>query len=180
MNLHPDFDLPWCKTILTAPTVQSIDIPQRKSDGPIPPGLGVSLFIDTLYTDQAIRAHINFRRPTKEADAISSLESCSLLSLGTGIDGKKGRAHGGFNSLVIDHMTGMVAAQESGTMAPATATMTVDYKAPIDTPGVILCRSWLVETSGRKNWVKATIEDGNGKVLALGKALFISARDSKV
>ena len=57
--------------------------------------------------------------------------------------------------------------------------MTVDYKAPIDTPGVVLCRGWAVEVSGRKVWAKAVIEDGAGKVLAAGKALFISARESK-
>ncbi len=76
-------------------------------------------------------------------------------------------------------MLGMTAALVSGSTAPATATMTVDYKAPIDTPGVVLCRGWAEEVSGRKIWVKAVVEDGEGRVLVTGKALFIASRDSK-
>lgn len=140
------------------------------------PEVSNSMFLHTLYTPSAIRAQINFKRPTREPDAIISYEYCYLLSLGSGIDGKSGRAHGGFNALILDQMTGSVAAQVSGSTAPATATMTVDYKAPIDTPGVVLCRGWAVEREGRKTWVKASIEDGSGRVLAAGKALFVSPR----
>ena len=79
----------------------------------------------------------------------------------------------------MDQMLGSVSAQVSESAAPATATMTVDYKAPIATPGIVLCRGWPIEVSGRKIWVKAVIEDGTGRVLAAGKALFIKDRESK-
>ena len=62
------------------------------------------MFEHTLYSDRGIRAHLSFRRPCKEADAIRPLEECFLLSVGDGVDGKTGRAHGGFNSLMLDHM----------------------------------------------------------------------------
>ena len=91
-----------------------------------------------------------------------------------------GRAHGGLNALILDHMTGSMSSQAMGSFAPATATMTIDYKAPIDTPGVVLCRGWVVEMSGRKTWARAVLEDGTGKVLASAKALFISPRTQKV
>ena len=103
-----------------------------------------------------------------------------MLSIGSGIDGKSGRAHGGFNALILDQMTGTVASLVSQSVAPATATMTVDYKAPIETPGVVLVRGWAVERSGRKTWVKATVEDGQGKVLTSGKALFIDPRPTRI
>lgn len=54
-----------------------------------------------------------------------------------------------------------------------TATMTVDYKKPVDTPGVIVCKSWLEGRSeGRKHWVRAVVEQ-EGKVVAEGRCLFL-------
>jgi len=138
------------------------------------------MFLRTLYTPHGIRAQINFKRPTTEPDAIISYEYCYLISLGDGLDGLTGRAHGGLNALILDHMTGSMSSQAMGSFAPATATMTIDYKAPIDTPGVVLCRGWVVEMSGRKTWARAVLEDGTGKVLASAKALFISPRTQKV
>lgn len=81
---------------------------------------------------------------------------------------------------MLDQMTGSVAAKVSQSVAPATATMTVDYKAAIETPSVVLCRGWAVERQGRKTWVKASIEDGQGKTLASAKALFIDPRPTKI
>jgi acyl-CoA thioesterase FadM len=138
------------------------------------------MFQQTLYTPFAIRAQINFRRPALESDSITSWEFCYLLSLGSGIDGMSGRAHGGFNALILDQITGSTASVISGSFAPATATMTVDYKAPINTPGVVLCRCWAVEKQGRKTWLKARIEDGEGKLLASAKALFIDPKPAKI
>lgn len=177
MEVHSDFDIPWCKDLLQS-DIEVVEIPTRKDKSPSPNDDEVSnsMFARTLYTETAIRAQVNFKRPTSEPDAITTTEYCYLLSLGSGVDGKSGRAHGGFNALILDQMTGTVASQVSGSFAPATATMTVDYKAPIDTPGVILCRGWAVEKERRKVWAKARIEDGSGRVLASAKALFISAR----
>ncbi|OCT46654.1 thioesterase family protein [Cladophialophora carrionii] len=138
------------------------------------------MFQQTLYTPFAIRAQINFRRPALESDSILPWEICNLLSLGSGIDGKSGRAHGGFNALVLDQITGMTASVISGTFAPATATMTVDYKAPINTPGVVLCRCWAVERQGRKTWLKGRIEDGEGNLLASARALFIDPKQARL
>ena len=98
------------------------------------------------------------------------------MSIGNGLDGMIGRAHGGFNSMVLDHINGTAAARESRTYAPATAYLNVEYKAPIVTPGVFMARAWVTEMSGRKTFVRGVLEDGSGKVLATGKSLFISAR----
>ena len=74
----------------------------------------------------------------------------------------------------------MTAALTSKATAPATATMTVDYKAEISTPGVVLCRGWAESVEGRKIWVKGVVEDGEGRVLAVGRALFVAAREDKI
>lgn len=175
MELPPDLDQPWCREMLSSAGTQIISQPTAKNEY-TDSRLSNSMFSRTLYTSSGIRAQINFRRPTKEADAVRPWEYCFLLSIGDGLDGKTGRAHGGFNALILDQITGTIAAEVSGAFAPATATMTVDYKAPIDTPGIVLCRGWAVEIMGRKNWVKATIEDPSGKVFASAKALFVSPR----
>ncbi|KAK5094193.1 hypothetical protein LTR70_004235 [Exophiala xenobiotica] len=181
MEVHPDFDILWCKDLLKS-KIEVVEFRESEDNGglartgKLDERVFNSMFAQTLYTPTAIRAQLDFKRPATEPDAITSQEYCYLLSVGTGVDGLKGRAHGGFNALILDQMTGWVASQVSGTFAPATATMTVDYKAPIDTPGVVLCRGWPVESSGRKTWVKARLEDGTGRVLAQGKALFISPR----
>ena len=102
-----------------------------------------------------------------------------LLSLGHDIDGKHGRAHGGFDSLVLDTITGHVSHHAvPSRLPPATATLTVDFHAAVNTPGVVLARAWVIEITGRKIWARGVIEDGDGKALASGKALFIVPRDS--
>lgn len=181
MKFPPDFDIPWCRAILDSDST-IIDIPtdRQVDNGPRDKSFYVSMFDQTLYTPYAIRAQILFSRPCTESDCITPVEFCYLLSIGSGVDGKPGRAHGGFNALMLDQITGATAGLVSGATAPATATMTVDYKAPIDTPGVVLCRSWPVERQGRKTWLKGTIEDGQGKVLASAKALFIDPKPSKI
>jgi hypothetical protein len=178
MEYHQDFDIPWCKTLLNS-NISDIEIPtQRSRDHD--DAVSHSMFHQTLYTPSAIRAHISFRRPTYEPDSIIPWEPCYLLSLGSGIDGKSGRAHGGFNALILDQITGLMASMVSGSSAPATATMTVDYKAPINTPGIVLVRCWAVEKQRRKTWLKARIEDGQGKLLASAKVLYIDPKPAKI
>lgn len=185
MEKHQDFNVPWCQKLLNS-DISFVEIPTEPSSASYANDLtkdkdvSNSMFKQTLYTPDAIRGQICFKRPTSESESIVPWEYCYILSLGSGIDGKSGRAHGGFNALILDQMTGTVASLVSGSVAPATATMTVDYKAPIETPGVVLCRGWAVERSGRKTWVKATVEDGQGKLLASAKALFIDPRPTKI
>lgn len=190
MGFDHDFDIPWCQSLLSS-NLEIIEVPYISDSaekdhathinfGKQMPGVNNSMFTQTLYTPIGIRAQINFKRPSKEPDAIRGHEYCFLLSLGSGLDGRFGRAHGGFNALILDQLLGSVAAQTSGSFAPATATMTVDYKAPIDTPQVILGRAWAFEKTGRKTWVHGVLEDGEGKLLATAKGLFIDPKDSKM
>jgi len=51
--------------------------------------------------------------------------------------------------------------------------MTVDYKKPVNTPGEIVCKSWLEGRSeGRKHWVRAVVEQ-DSQVVAEGRCLFL-------
>jgi acyl-coenzyme A thioesterase PaaI-like protein len=178
---HPDFNLPWCKKLLSGEgfkwTTGRGDVENRHPED----NVSNSMFEYTLYSERGVRAHLSFRRPTKEPESVNDWEACFLISMGDGLDGKAGRSHGGLNALLLDHICGHVAAASGpNPIAPATATMTIDYKAPINTPCVILCRGWLIELSGRKVWVRGVIEDGEGRPLATAKALFVAARQEKM
>ena len=174
---HPDFDKQWCRTLLADPEIQW----SNRYDGVQKEEVTNSMFEWTLYSDSGIRSHLSFRRPCSEPGATSPMEECFLLSVGNGLDGKTGRAHGGFNSLILDHISGHCAHHSNpNPISPATASMTVDFKRPVSTPCVVLARSWLIETNGRKTWVAAVIEDEHRQVYASSKCLFISAKPGKL
>lgn len=173
---HPDFQTPWAQSILTNPEnkwiTETLHI-QYKQDV-----VTNSMFQHTLYTERGIKAHLSFYRPCKEPDAFLAVEHCFLLSIGDGLDGKAGRCHGGFSALVLDQVCGACAHNGMAMpLPPATATMTLDYKHTIDTPGVVLARAWLIEVTGRKLWVKGVIEDAKGNLCATAKTLFVAPRD---
>lgn len=177
---HPDFNVKWVQDILNEPDLHFETRPAIKYDDPRWEGRILNtMFNITLAHEDGIRAGLSFQRPCKEPDTLSKMEDCYLISIGTGLDGRPGRGHGGLTSLLMDQVLGTTAthyAKSPGDDPPATATMTVDYKAPVDTPGIILIRSWLTEQSGRKVWMKGVIEDGKGRLCASGKALFVHPR----
>lgn len=82
--------------------------------------------------------------------------------------------------MVLNHVAGATACEALGKTTLATATMTVDFKGPVDTPGVVLVRAWAVAREGRKTWVQARIEDPEGRLLAGAKVLFIDEKPTKL
>ena len=126
----------------------------------------------------AIRAHLSFNRPSDEPDAVKGSEECWLLALGHDVNGAPGRTHGGFHAAVIDQVSGSTAHHARPLPTPpATATMTVDYKAEVRTPGVVLVRAWITELQGRKAWVRTVIEDSDGRACSVGRTLFVYPRE---
>lgn len=194
---HPDLNHAWCKEILSNPDIQWDSNTKNAEDRR---DVSNSMFEYTLYSERGVRVHLSFQRPSKEPDAKNGWEACYLISIGDGVDGKKGRAHGGFSGVLLDHVSGHVANSASPRMfrshvgilmisptdaavdalPPATATMTVDYKAPVETPCVILARGWMTDLKGRKVYTSAVLEDGTGKTLATARCLFILARQEKI
>ena len=171
-----DFENPWCQGLLKS-NIEVLERDRRPLE-PMRSLVSNSMVAESLCTEKTIRAWIHFRRFVPETNMY---EHCLLLSLGTGLDGKFGRAHGGFNALLIDHVAGMCASAETNLdQPPATANLNMDYRAPINTPGLVLCRASMNSIDGRKIRVKATIEDETGKILAEGTVLYIAARPKKL
>ena len=175
---HPDFQLPWCRKLLNDPQKSwTVQVP-RPFQGKT---VTNAMFEKTLDGPDGIRAHLSFNRPSQEADAVKGVEECWLLSIGSDCDGAAGRAHGGFNTLVLDQISGSVSHHANPIpLPPATATLTVDFKAPVPTPCVILLRAWVTEHSGRKVWVRAVIENGDGTVCCASKGLFVVPKQQKL
>jgi acyl-coenzyme A thioesterase PaaI-like protein len=171
---HPDFQLPWCQELIQDPQLQwTVQVPRSHFGGTVTN----HMFEKTLDGPDGIRAHLSWTRPSREADAVTGIEERWLLSIGHEVDGRRGRAHGGFNALVLDQISGSVSHHSRPLPEPpATATLTVDYRAPVSTPCVILLRAWIIEKNGRKVWVKATIENGQGVICCASKALFVFPR----
>ncbi|KAI9720295.1 MAG: hypothetical protein M1828_005758 [Chrysothrix sp. TS-e1954] len=107
-----------------------------------------------------------------------------LLTLASGMNGKDGIAHGGLVSVLFDELiTALANFHREELTSGYTATLKVDYKAPVTTPGSYLLRAWLDERSGgRKAWVKGDIvgvdKDDELIVLAKGEGLVLDVRKS--
>lgn len=77
-------------------------------------------------------------------------------------------------SLLLDEVIGSAAdrIRPEGT-STMTAYLKVDYKKPVLTPAVVLCRAWVERREGRKMYGRGTLEDGQGGIMAMGEALFL-------
>ena len=58
-----------------------------------------------------------------------------------------------------------------------TAELSMEYERPLPIPNVVLCRSWVEKTEGRKVWIKGELEDGTGLVFARAQSLFIKFKE---
>jgi len=131
-----------------------------------------TLIARTLATEDTIRAWQSFY---KDPDSSTrSGQVLSIISLGSGVNGHEDTSHGGFVSVLHDEILGIAAqSYRPSDKTTMTAYLKVDYKKPMRTPGVVLCRSWLEKKEGRKIYVRGSIEDGDGNVLSLSEGLFI-------
>lgn len=160
---------PWCSKLLSDPALQPINLDNRtiKSD------THDSLTSETLHSPNSIKAWQSFYKPDAAESRSSFGEYLFVLSLGSGLNGHAHTLHGGTSALLMDEAMTQVSRQHmSPNTVTLTATMTVNYKKRVPTPGVVLCRAWLEERSGgRKHWVRGTLEDGEGTVFVEATAL---------
>jgi acyl-coenzyme A thioesterase PaaI-like protein len=127
----------------------------------------------TLATPDTIVAWQSFLKIHPPEDTRQG-ECVTVVKLGSGVNGHIDICHGGFVSVLLDEVIGTAADNvnhpDKSTM---TAYLKVDYKKPVPTPGLVLCRAWIERTEGRKIFGRGTVEDGEGTVMATGEALFV-------
>ncbi|PPJ54893.1 hypothetical protein CBER1_06056 [Cercospora berteroae] len=176
-----DFDdLEWVQAIIRDPAWKEIVYPSRTITRN---STTQSLFSRTFATLDTLRACQAFARihdgrsgEKSDTNVHKKEEAIVIVSLGRGLDGHPGLAHGGTIAALFDECLG-VGAVRILTRPSMTGQLTIKYKAPVPTPSVVLVRCSLSKHEGRKAWVSGTMEDGMGKVYAESEALFIMQRE---
>nr|WP_306669666.1 PaaI family thioesterase [Rhodococcus qingshengii] len=107
---------------------------------------------------------ITVRRDGQDAVASALFDS--------GCAGVPGFSHGGPVCAVFDDVLGFVFSTLNG-RSGYTATMTVDFKAPVRLGRVIEFRGRLARQEGRKLFMEAEAFDPSGELLASARALFL-------
>ena len=126
----------------------------------------------TLATEETIRAWQSFYRAPDSSSEYG--EILNLVSIGSGINGHVDTSHGGFIGVLLDEALGVAAEKaRPADKSTMTAFLKINYKKPVRTPSVVLCRARLDKKEGRKLWVTGQIEDGEGNVMSTAEALFL-------
>jgi thioesterase superfamily protein 4 len=160
---------PWVLKHFDDPTLRAIDNDSRD----IKISSTADTFVSqTLATYDTIRAWQSFYKPPNDSKKFGEIIAC--LSLGSGVNGHVDTSHGGFISLLHDEVLGGAAENaRPAKMSTMTAYLKVDYKKPMKTPAIILCRAWVERREGKKIYVRGTIETEKGVISSLGEGLFI-------
>ena len=165
---------PWCATILDDPSF----LPLRShSRNPPPHRVGrYTLMSQTLSTPETVPIWQAFYRPSSNPDPGPNDigEVRVLIVLGSGMDGHLHTLHGGVAPALLDEAMGNVAAIHTAGKTIYTAFLHINYKKPLPTPNVVMIKAKLDPKSrGRKSYISASIEDGNGTIFNTAEALFL-------
>lgn len=163
----------WCRQLLIDSSLQPVQVGWRTRDRA---RTNEDSYLSGIMNDpDTIGAWHSLYRPlspeqTGSVDGRGPLagELLSLFTLGSGVNGHVDVAHGGVTASILDVSMGSICSIFS-TEGDSTYTLELNirYKKGLKTPGVYLCRTWLQQrTTGRKAWLQAVIEDGNGEVYA--------------
>lgn len=97
-----------------------------------------------------------------------------LANIADTFEGPPGYLHGGIIATLLDEA--MSKAVRSHGLVAMTRHMEVDYQRPVKSASPIRLEGLLTHSESRKHWVEAKILDEGGKVLAMGKGLFIEVQ----
>ena len=112
-------------------------------------------------------------------------ELVSLCYLSTEVCGHVGLVHGGLLSTMLDEGLARCCFAALPNKIGVTASLKIDYRAPVKAGSYIVLRAKTTKVEGRKAWVKGRIEtlgEGTepGKLLVEAEGLFIEPKYAKV
>ena len=171
---------PWCADLIADPTFRAFDAPSRQQKA----SLEDNFTAKTLATAETIPGWQAFYRKSgstaHDTDHPSLGEVCVLLAVQSGTDGHPHIAHGGLVATLLDEvMTLLARFHTSPGTSGYTAFIRVDYKNPVTTPCIILARALLESRSqGKKAWLRGSLEDGQGRILATAETLVLEVADT--
>ncbi|KAJ6787759.1 hypothetical protein PWT90_09044 [Aphanocladium album] len=180
----------WCRQLLADSSLRPVKFGWRTRDRKI--SSEDSYLSSTLNSPDTIAAvHLLHRASPAAGTPEDSTgdrsrmggELLCLFALGSGVNGHTDVANGGLTASIFDVCMGSLCAIHSSEGdSTFTIELSVRYKKPLVTPGIYVCRVWLEQrTTGRKAWVQAVIEDGNGTVFAEGNSFWLDVpRQSKI
>ncbi|KAH8597833.1 HotDog domain-containing protein [Bisporella sp. PMI_857] len=167
--------IPWCAKLLSDPAITITPTGSRQYKKTTED----AFFAKTLQTKDTISACLSFhKRPASPTERIDEIHT--LLSLEYGVNGYPHVAHGGFVAVLIDEIMGVLLSINRKRMASSglddlvTANLNVDFLKQVSTPQDVLVSVSIKETSGRKQFISATVKDQDEVVLAKAKALWVA------
>lgn len=178
--------VPWCAKLLNDPSlivhrplVRGFETYENNYD---------AFMSRILANPDAIRAHVTIRPRKYTSESFPRVRECvTLFDLGKNLSGHQFIAHGGVVATLLDEGLATVIAlnddvEKCETPQHAFKTlMTVylntTYRKPVPVPSIILCRARFDKIDGRKFFIKGTLEDDNGTVLAESESLFLEVKE---
>ncbi|KAF2404428.1 hypothetical protein EJ06DRAFT_526506 [Trichodelitschia bisporula] len=180
---------PWCATLLDDPSYTISDMTSRHAK----PSTEDLLFGLILKTPSTIsHCVIQIPHPKSPTAQVPSLRA--LLALGKDLNGYPHVCHGGIVATILDEAMGVLIGarqaraeelavregKEPGRVPTSlTGELSVRYLRPVATPQAVLVRVEVEREEGRKIWLVARMEDGEGVRLAEGRAVFIQMREER-
>ncbi|KAJ3489792.1 hypothetical protein NLG97_g5929 [Lecanicillium saksenae] len=163
----------WCRQLLADSSLQTVKVGWRTRDRKI---TNEDSFLSGIMNDPDTIAtmHVLYRSLPAPAEGSTHDKSpmggevLCLFALGSGVNGHVDVAHGGVTASIFDVTMGTLCSLHSTEGdSNYTLELNIRYKKALVTPGVYVCRTWMQQrTTGRKAWLQAVIEDGNGAVFA--------------
>lgn len=163
----------WCAKILDNPSLTPVYTLTREPKE----STEDSLIAETFGTKDTIHTWETFYKHHKSSDDKSAPigGTITILGIGSGLNGHPKMLHGGTVAAIMDEaITSLAGWHNSPGMSGYTAYIKVDYKKPVPTPSTFLVRVLLEgRSSGRKQWLKGTFEDGKGIIFATAESLVV-------
>ncbi|MGJ3508313.1 PaaI family thioesterase [Enemella sp. A6] len=149
---------------------------------------GTPLPCDTLLPEE-FTAHIDYLErqmvagrgnpfaPPSPLFELSEGRARGKANLSALYQGPPGRVHGGYVSVLLDHIVGAAVAT---VLTPPffTRTLQVDFLDGVPLNTDLQLNGWVDELDGRKAWMIGTVHDGD-RLLARGRALMVQPKRSK-
>lgn len=182
-----DFSLPWCLALSKDRSFQPIPTASRITHESTGENNLLAGVLANKWSIPAVQTFI--KRPCPYSSSPHhNIQVYMLFSLGRGVDGIAGTAHGAIVALMLDEVMGHLAAEVFGRDNIVTARLDVGFRRRLNTPRVVLARAFMEEgeeeakrgSGGGKNKGKLEImgrvEDGEGGVFAEGRSVFVRLR----
>ncbi|TLS26998.1 hypothetical protein PpBr36_05056 [Pyricularia pennisetigena] len=176
--IQPFLSEPWCMQLIRDPTY-TLEAPTSRIGEPM---IDHEFFARTVNAPDCIPGFIGLNKKTTRPDGVVE-ERISLFTVDHGIDGYRGVVHGGMVAAMIDEaVAGAVETNVNeggpwGKQKLMTKFLNVTFIRPAPTPAFLQCRVKLENYDGRKAFFTAILQDGEGKDLAKGEALFVKVQE---